>query len=372
MRVGNFPCQHRVCRRRSPVLRYSVDESVHAMSAIKFSTVLKWVGYATAILSLIFGLRELVKLISDRVESHRKVDALLISEDVELRGRDYASAWRTLDQASQVEPNSSKVHLAQENLAMAWLEDIHVRENEKFSDIAEKLEPVLTRGIASTKDTQRSADLLAHIGWSYFLRSRENVFGLDPAGAYAKAAGQDKNNPYAEAMWGHWILWNHGKLSEASQHFASALVSGRQRDFVRRLQFAALSDCPSDECDEETIRVANDVRKENGTIDPDAVGGIFFIYYRKILSSSPASVHFLAAVPPGEHVATFHWLFDSADFDESKSLQRMCYLAKLQEAAGQREEALTNYRLIHAKTAKRPGSLADAADAGIKRLSSAH
>ena len=134
------------------------------MKTIKFSEILKWVGYATAILSLIFGVRELVKLVSDRIESHRKVDALLISEDVELKGRDYASAWRSLDQAVQLEPNSTKVHLAQENLAMAWLEDLHLPENGTFSEIPEKLEPVLTRGVASTKDSQRSADLLAHIG----------------------------------------------------------------------------------------------------------------------------------------------------------------------------------------------------------------
>jgi tetratricopeptide (TPR) repeat protein len=342
------------------------------MHAIRFSTILKWVGYATAILSLVFGIREAVKLISDRIESHRKVDALLISEDVELKGRDYASAWRTLEQASPLEPNSAKVHLAQENLAMAWLEDIHLRENEKFSDIAEKLEPVLTRGITSTKDSQRSADLLAHMGWSYFLRSREGVFGLDPAGVYSKAVAQDKNNPYAEAMWGHWILWNHGKLSEASQHFFSALVSGRHRDFVRDLQFAALFNCANDECDEEVIRVANDVRKEHGKVDPDDVNRIFSEYYSKVLSPSPASASFLMAVPAEEHVATFHWLFDGLDFDESKSLLRTCYLARLQEAAGQREEALANYRAVHAKSLKRPGSLSDAADAGIKRLSSTH
>jgi len=138
------------------------------VKTIKFSTVLKWVGYLTATLSLIFGVHELVKLVSDRIESRRKVDALLISEDVELKGRDYASAWHTLEQDSQLEANSAKVHLAQENLAMAWLEDIHLRENEKFSDIPERLEPVLTRGIASTMNSQRSADLHAHIGWSYF------------------------------------------------------------------------------------------------------------------------------------------------------------------------------------------------------------
>ena len=341
------------------------------MSAIKFSTILKWIGYATAILSFIFGVRELVKVISDRIESHRKVDALLISEGVELKGRDYASAWRTLEQASQLQRNSAKVHVAQENLAMAWLEDTHLRENEKFSDIAERLEPVLTRGIASTKDSQRSADLLAHIGWAYFLRSRDGVFGLDPAGAYSKAVEKNPSNPYAEAMWGHWVLWNHGKLSDASQHFSSALASGRQRDFVRLLQFAALFDCPSDQCDEEIIRVANDVRKEHGTVPPDEVDRIFSEYYRKVFSASPASTHFLIAVPAAEHLATFRWLFDGLDFDESKSRLRMCYLARLQESAGQREEALANYRAIRSMTAKRPGPLSDAADAGIQRLSPA-
>jgi hypothetical protein len=182
--------------------------------------------------------------------------------------------------------------------------------------------------------------------------------------------GQDKNNPYAEAMWGHWILWNHGKLSDASQHFSSALTSGRQRDFVRRLQFAALSDCPSNECEEEIIRVANDVRKEHGTADAGTADKIFFIYYTRVLRSNPMSNPFLHVLAPGEQIATFHWLFDSIDFDEWKSLERTCYLAMLQEVAGQREEALANYRAVRAKLAKRPGSLLDAADAGIKRLSS--
>jgi tetratricopeptide (TPR) repeat protein len=353
-------------------MRYSVGELGHAVKAIKFSTILKWVGYATAILSFFFGVRQLVKLFSDRVESRRKVDALLITEGVELKGHDYASAWRSLEQASQLEPNSVKVHIAQENLAMAWLEDIHRRENEKFSDVAEKLEPVLTRGVASTKDPRRSADLLAHIGWSYFLRSREAEFGLDPAGAYSKAAAQDKNNPYAEAMWGHWILWNHGKLSDAMQHFSSALTSGRQNDFVRRLEIAALFNCPSDDCAEEVIRVANELRKEKGAVAPDTADRIFSLYYGKVFASTPASTHFLIAVPAPEHVATFRWLFDGIVFDESKSMLRTCYLARLQEAAGQRDEALANYHAVLARIPKHSSPLSDTAENGLKRLSSPH
>jgi len=342
------------------------------VKTIEFSTVLKWVGSLTAILSLFFGIRQLVKIVSDRVEANRKIDALLKSEDVELKVRDYAAAWRSLEQASQVTPDSAKVHLAQENLAMAWLDDVHLREGEKFSDISEKVEPVLSRGAASTKDSQRSADLLAHIGWAYFLRTRDGVFGLDPVGVYSKAAAQDRNNPYAEAMWGHWILWNRGKLSDASQHFSSALVSGRQRDFVRTLQFAALGNCPNGGCDAEIIRVANEIRKENGTIDADTVHRIYSNYYGRVFSPDPSANRFLNVIPPGEHLATFHWLFDGLDFDESESMLRGGYLATLEEAAGQREEALANYRALRAKVPMHTGPLSDAIDAGIKRLSSAN
>ena len=342
------------------------------MKASKFSTFLKWVGYATAILSLFAGIREIVKLISARVESHRKVDALLSSEDIEIKGLDYRSAWRTLDQASQLEPDSAKVHVAQENLAMAWLEDTHLRENEKFSDVADKLEPILSRGVTSAKDPMRAADLLAHLGWAYFLRSRDGVFGSDPAGVYSKAVGKDPNNPFAQAMWGHWILWNHGRLSDASQHFSSALLSGRERDFVRRLQLSALFNCANDDCSVEIIRVANDIRKEHGLVDADSTNRIFSNYYGRVFSSSPESNRFVTAIPPAEHVATFQWLFDGLDFDESKSLLRLGYLATIQDAAGQRELALANYRTIRSKRSKESGPLFDAADQGIKRLSTAH
>jgi hypothetical protein len=342
------------------------------VKAVKFSTILKWVGYATAILSLIFGVRQLVKMVSDRLESHRKVDALLVTEDVELKGRDYASAWRTLEQASKLQPDSAKVHLAQENLAMDWLENIRVREKQEWSSIVDKLEPVLTRGMASTRDSQRSADLLAHVGWCYFLRTRDGIYGMNPAGAYARAVEKDPNNPYAEAMWGHWTLWNGGKVSEASKHFSAGLVSGRHRDFVRGMQCAAVSECQEDQCDEEMMRVANAIRLEHGSVETHIADKIWFIYQVRVIRENPVSNSFLQVLAPAEQIATFRWLYDSIDFDEWKSLQRRCYLAMLQEVAGQREEALANYRIVHSKAAKRPGSLADAAEAGIKRLSPVH
>ncbi len=345
------------------------EGSKQLMKAGKSSKVWKWIGYATAVLSLIAGIRQLGKMISDRAQAHRRIEILLSSEGVQLQGRDYWSAWRSLEQASQIDPDSTKVHAAQETLAMEWLENVRLQENEKFSDIAEKLEPVLTRGVASSKPGPKQADLLAHIGWTYFLRSREGRLGVDPAEVYAKAVGEDPTNPYAQAMWGHWILWNHGKLSDAAPRFASALATNRQGDYVRRLQLSALFNCRSDECEEEIVRVATAMRKEQRSVGPEARSQIFSMYYQRFIPPGPATAPLVNAVPPLEHIATFRWLFDSLDLDESKSLLRTYCLAVLLEAAGQNAEALANYRLLRTQLARQRGPVWDAAGTGIQRLS---
>ena len=332
---------------------------------------MKWVGYAAAVLSLAAGLRQAGKMVLDRMDARGKIDALVSAESLQLRGKDYSSAWRSLEQASRIDPDSAKVRAAQQALAMEWLENIHALENETFSDIAEKLEPVLTRGVQSARSASGQADLLAHVGWSYFLRFRDGRFGLDPAGPYAEAVKKDANNPYAQAMWGHWILWNNGSIEDAEQHFASALASNRQRAFVRQLQLAALMNVNSEPYENETIRVANAIRKEQGPIDPDMQRRIYSIYYSRLLRTDASTTLFVNAVPPAEHVATFRWLVDRMDLDESGSRFRSYYLSALEEAAGQREEALAGFREIERQTRGpgRSGSLRDAAQAGIARLS---
>jgi hypothetical protein len=346
-------------------------KSPESMASGKSSTIMKWVGYTTAILSLIAGLLQIGKMVSGRLEAGRKIDALLLSEEVELKGQDYWSAWRSLEQASQIDPDSAKVHAAQEALAMEWLENIRVREDEKFSDIAEKLEPVLTRAATSEKSASRQADLLAHVGWSYFLRSREGRGGLDPAGPYAEAAQKDANNPYAQAMWGHWILWNRGDLTDAERHFTLALASHRQRDYVRQLQLSALMNVHNDQDDEEVVRVANAMRMGQEPVNQDMRSRIFSLYYARLLPPNASTAAFINAVAPPDHLATFQWLFEKDNFDESGTNLRSYYLCALQEAAGRREDALAGYKLLKGKIAGRSGSLLDAADAGIKRLSRA-
>ena len=337
----------------------------------KFSRLLKWVGYLTAILSLCATIAGIAKYGYGRVETRRKIDALLSTEAVQVQSHDYPAAWKTLEQATQLMPDSPKVSAAQVPLAMTWLEEAHGNENQKFSDVTEKLEPVLTRAVATSKPGERRADLRAHIGWAYFLASRDGRFDLDPAGPYAAAIAEDQNNPYAQAMWGHWILWqNCEKISDARGHFTSALASHRQGDFVRQFQLAALLNCSNEEAALETIRVANAVRGEQGNVDPWSRSHILSLYYflTHSLGTAEAS-RFINAVPPADHLATFHWLFDKLDPNDSNSLDRTYYLAVLQEAAGQRDDAITGYRSVLRQMPPHSGSLWQSADVAVKRLS---
>jgi tetratricopeptide (TPR) repeat protein len=334
--------------------------------------VLKWVGYLTAILSLCGTMAGVAKYVYDRAETRKNAAALLATEAEQAKAHDYRSGWTTLEKAVRVDPDSAAVRAAQEKLAMAWLEDIHLQENEKFSDVTEKLEPVLARAVATSKPGPRQADLRAHIGWAYFLESRDGRSGLDPAGPYREAATEDPHNPYAQAMWGHWILWQHcGRIEEARDHFAAALASQREGDYVRRLEMAALLNCHDDQSDLEVVRVANDMRNEHRTLDEATREQILFIYQNQFTPPTAETQEFIHAVPPAEHVATFRWLFGDPGSDDASRWSRAYYLGALEEAAGQRADALANYRLVLSHV-PHDSTQWQAADAGAKRLSRLH
>jgi hypothetical protein len=170
-------------------------------------------------------------------------------------------------------------------------------------------------------------------------------------------------------MWGHWVLWKGGPLTVAQQHFSLALASGRQRAYVQRLQLAGFMNGAQSYEKGEILRLVNGIRKEQGAPDHETQRYFFSIYASKLLYRRDAeTVRFINAVPSAEHVATFHWLFDGYALDEYNSRLRTFYLSVLEEAAGQRDEALAGYRLVQQQEAGRRGSLLDGAEAGIRRL----
>jgi len=330
--------------------------------------VVKQLGYGIMTLSLVAGIG-----LPQSLETSRKIDALIAAGALQRQKHDYESAWRSLGQASQADPDSAKVHSSQEDLAMEWLESIDVPDA-GLSNIIDKLEPALIRGVVASQSSSRQADLLAYVGWSYYLRSRER-FDLDPARAYAEAVKRDANNPYAQAMWGHWVLWRGGPLSDAHQHFSLALASGRERAYVQLLQLAGFVKGAQVYEEGEVLRVANAIRKEQGTPDHETQRYLFSKYYFKLHNwngqPNAETKRFINAVPLAEHIALFRWLFDGYTLGEDNSHFRTFYLSALEEAAGQLDEALAGYRQIQQQEAGRRwrGSLLDGAESGIRRLS---
>jgi len=330
--------------------------------------ILKWIGYITAVFSLIAGTYGGWTFFSGQFKKRHAIDELLAAESVRASAGDYASGWKEVEQAASIEPSSAKIQRVQEDLAMQWLENIHLSGDQTFSGITEKLEPVLIRGATSAKSPERQADLLAHLGWSYFLRSRESPSGPDPESAYRDALQRDPSNPYAHAMWGHLILWNHGGLTKANEQFDAALTSTRPvRAYVRTLQIASVMNNQSSEFEEETIRVANAIRSEHGELDPHDRGTILWIYSVRLVPSNDDTPAFLNALPPTQHLATFDWLSEGSDTSDSEIPLRSYCRARLLEAAGHFDEALTGYRTLRAQYPKRYDS-AEVLDATVQAI----
>jgi tetratricopeptide (TPR) repeat protein len=310
---------------------------------------------------------------SARREQTRQATALLAQGRLQAESGNYASAWNLLEQAGSLHPVPPEVIDAQERLAMEWLDNARGSQlSGSLKDIADKVSPVLSRGAVAGKG-ERAADLLAHMGWGDFLRLREGVGGLDPTRQYRRAIEIDSGNVFAHTMWGFEILRKGGPLAEANRHFAVALESKRERQYVRHMQFSALLWAHDPELESEAIRVANEIRRGGetmpaGTPERSDTWRLWNIYYSRLVFGHDKP-QFLSALPPADHLATFRWLYPEDQLPKEKYLQYLYMLAQLQEHNGERANALASYRRLQSQLGNNRGMLLDGANAGIKRLS---
>jgi hypothetical protein len=197
-----------------------------------------------------------------------------------------------------------------------------------------KVQPTLAAA-AVAADDRRAADALAHLGWADFLRSRDGAGGLYPVRYYQQAIQRDPHNPYAHAMWGHYILQGGGSMKEASEHFAQALASPLARAYVRRIQIAALLWGRDSDLENEVVRVANDMRVHAETLaastQDEWLRWRIWDIYRDRLIGGHDKQGLLAALPLQDHLATFRWLFPQQDVPEDK---RSAYLRMLAQLNG--------------------------------------
>ena len=347
---------------------------------------MKWIIRGTSVLAFILGVVQLIRMVSDGRDRRRQIDELLHVEQMQAQAGDHAAGWASLERAlgiaesgglfakltGQLSPDAQRVRTAQENLAMAWAEELHVAPGEKYSPIADKIAPVMTRG-ATAASGQRKADLLAHTGWAAFYKSLDGASIPDLAPQYKAALVEDAANPYAHAFLGHWIVWSGGSIDEAMTEFKAAVAANRARPLVRRVERAALKR-RGQSADPALVAVATEMRQNGEQVDDSLRSDIDALYY--FACGTRDNVEgmrpLLAVVPASEQVVTYRRLFyDRAgrSLDASPGPQRDACLATLLEAAGQRQDALSVWRRLRTEIGVNSGhALKPRADAAIKRL----
>jgi hypothetical protein len=334
---------------------------------------MKWVGGATAILTLVFALERVAASVSDVRAKRAQTNELLRAAEIERQDRHYDDAWQTLQKAEAVGGSTADVRAAQEDVGMEWLRNINVVVGQQtFADIVHQVQPILVRATIAAS-AKRRADLTAHLGWADFLLWKEKGGDLHPEEQYRRALALDSTNAYAHVMWGHWILYRHGSIDDARAHFAAAIRSGTHRDFVRDIQFAALKNLGDSTADAEILRVASDMQKraEPATLESrrrmalmiclDASSGV--------RSANSSGRPFRAVVSPQEDLAAVQWLFADVSLTDTQSVGRDFCIAAFEEAAGQREQALAMFKSVRARLPKF-SELQPGVDVAIRRLSS--
>ena len=274
----------------------------------------------------------------------------------QLDSRDYAGAWATIGEAVQKQPNAVPLLELQAKVAEHWVRNAQPRNEQTFSGIVEPLLPALYRA-AARGEGQAAADALAHIGWAHFLQRREGAQGRDIESKYREALQRDPANPFAHAMWGHWIHVNHGSMAEAEAHFAAAVQSGREREFVREFELAALQWSSDEKASLSVIVVLDEMRRGGESYPAEArarlLRRIYSIYNREVLANIER------VLLPADHIATFDWLAQGLALESTQ----MFYRARLLEAKGDCEAAMSTYQALSSGD----GTLGELGRQGITR-----
>ncbi len=299
-----------------------------------------------------------------------EVRILLVQAEAQRRRGQFADALVTLAGARGIAPGATEVRHAQEDVAMEWVRDARLERPE--TSFGETIKPAMMIIDASLADAdgQRRADLLAHSGWATFLMWRDGNRQLNPTDWYRQALAVDPDNPYANAMLAHWILFREGDLSRAAKLFDSALRSQRDVASVRALQWAALGNHRTPEADAERVRVADAQRRESRPLLERQVSALWSPYYFATLSGRDEQRRMLlAALPPDDHISTLRWAFkEYAANDESRQRTIRYYVALLDASAGRTTEAIEELRHLNREVADSAGSFRDAVRAALRQL----
>jgi len=307
--------------------------------------ILKLVGAATAVISLILGARQLITIATDNAQRNREsAEFVQLAQQQAARG-EFAESWKSLDQADE-RARKTTTDEARLDIAFRWLQDARPGPNQPFSRITDAVVPTLDRALLDPGHPRR-ADVLAHLGWATFLKRRDSGTG-DPAAQYKQALAIDRNNVYASTMLAHWLMWTGSTPDAARPYFDAALATGKEHALVRTFQLTALRGRNDDDAEPEMMRVANSMRQQNETLDARFASAVHAAYVRRYGPNAPRTAREAIEIPAADQLATFVWLIGMPEVSYRAEV-REYVLAMLKEATGDRPAALQALRTLMPK-----------------------
>ena len=311
---------------------------------------------------------------SAAIERTRNAEALIATADAQRRRNQFAEALATLAKARDLDPSSVPVRDAQQDTAMEWIRNVRVEgDSAKFGDAIAPALVVIDAALPSATGARR-ADLLAHTGWATFLLWRDGDRRLDPSSSYREALSIDPGNPFANAMLAHWTLYqDRDAVAPAVKLFATAVQAGRAMETVRSLQWAAYTNSNSPAAEAERVRLADAMRKAGTRLDMRQAQSMWGSYYFALANVRDTYRDtLLDAVPPDDYISTLNWAFEEyIARDDARQKTMRYYIALLKAKGGRAEEAMGELKALDQELRDSPGTLRDAVQSAIKRLSRA-
>lgn len=331
----------------------------------KIGTILKWIGGATAVFSLLVTMVQVGNIYSG-FRSRQQAVNRLVDEGIHQRNfQDYTFAWDSFSKALELEPGHRSAELEQLKLAMEWVRNWRIHLGSPLASKLDEIYPVMYRG-TTLLPKQQWGDVYAHLGWASYLRSRNGSARQNQALSHFKRAVEiDAQNPYANTFWAVWK--NPGKSDpEIMNKYNVARQSGRMTPYLWNLQLSSFFATVN--INHLAMRTAHQMRLAQVAINDHNREQLLGIYERlgQATNMEKAAQTLHSALQPKDLLAIFEHLLT-----DSENLKPLHQFAKawLMEANGDRVGATVLYQALQTALPSPHGTLPTRVQEAIDRLS---
>ncbi len=346
-----------------------------------WTLILAWIGGISAVLGFIGAITGFFGNIQGHFHHNAQLDSQMAVAQSQSRQGDYQASVQSYGAILKAEPLYRPALDQQLQSTMLWVENysVYTKEGEDpGAAVASQLDQIIAILDAALARTNgdAGADVQAHLGWAHWLNQHVAHREFPPNAAaernFRAALATDSSNVYANAMLGNWMTMNGGSLTDAIQHFNSAVATGKARAFVRTLQLAGFYNLQDQSGARAALMKAlNEMRKNGEPLDADEKHRFLGFCCDPGVTDHAELAESLSAVPADDAWQTYLWLDDQQKTGEDAKHQRLIHdfiAANITEISGDKQKSLDEYRALQKELKNQGTTLMDATDQAIARL----